>query len=162
MGKGNFKYQYSFQYEKVNPKFKCGDITFKGITGSWIQYLGHVASELPFLQIPKMNAHRILKAVNICRWFRVGKAAESIFCFCKKKVPHSKNKLGYTLKELLPPRSPGCSSFPLSFSSYLQDIYFTVCFCLAFSRNYKFLPWGSHNMMWSGRFCSLSLPGYAI
>nr|XP_021148643.1 phospholipid phosphatase-related protein type 5 isoform X1 [Columba livia] len=28
--------------------------------------------------------------------------------------------------------------------------------------NCKFLPRGSHNLMWSGRFCSSSLPGYAI
>jgi len=42
MDKGNFNYQHCIQYEKVNPKFKCEEITFKGITGSWIQYLMHV------------------------------------------------------------------------------------------------------------------------
>lgn len=44
MDKGNFNYQYCVQYEKVNRKFKREDITFNGITGSWIQYLGYVAT----------------------------------------------------------------------------------------------------------------------
>ncbi|XP_052657793.1 phospholipid phosphatase-related protein type 5 isoform X4 [Harpia harpyja] len=28
--------------------------------------------------------------------------------------------------------------------------------------NYKFLPWCSHNVMWTGRLCSISLPGYVV
>lgn len=40
--KGNLNYSHCIQNEKVNPKFKCGRITFKGITDNWIWYFDHV------------------------------------------------------------------------------------------------------------------------
>lgn len=98
-----------------------------------------------------LNGHRILKTVNVFRWFGVWKAVESIFCFYKKKKPLYGNELGCTHKEPLWLWTLGCGSFLLSHASYLWDIYFTGVSCLAFSRNSEFLPRCSHNMMWTGR-----------
>lgn len=111
----------------------------------------------------KTNAHRILKIVSICSWFRVRRWVESIFLLLQEKKFLFENELDnmLLLSELLWFQSPGAASSPYLVLYIFKTFILQFVFVLPFPGTSNFFHGVA--MMWCGQAdCSTSLPGNAV